>query len=63
MIYAWRKLKHNTSVTALHRTGKLAVRKEKPSLLYYLSCEGRDDKCAALALLLVFLHSVAHCQI
>lgn len=63
MICAWRKLKYNTSVRVLHRMGKLAVREEKPSLLYDLFCEGGDDKFASLALLLVFLYSVAHCQI
>lgn len=63
MICAWRKLKYNTSTRVLHRTWKLAVREEKPSLLYNLSCEGRDDKRASLALVLVFLYSVAHCQI
>lgn len=47
----------------LHRTGKLAVREEKPSLLCDLFSKGRDDKFASLALLLALLYSVAHCQI
>lgn len=45
------------------QNGKIGCEGEKPSLLYDPSCEGRDDKCASLALLPVFLYSVAHCQI
>lgn len=39
------------------------LQEKRISLLYNLSCDERDDKCASLSLLLVFLYSVECCQI